>query len=81
MNLSRESSEPYLRTPFRPGRAWPSRIWDHGSAAGSFVRNCEIRRRAGHIGTISVDLEVVWKMSAETYDGADPGHVKIASDG
>ena len=37
--------------------------------------------RACHIGTISVDLEVAWEMSAEMYDGADPGHVKIVSDG
>ena len=62
-------------------RFWPSGIWDIGSGAGSFVRNGEIRRRACHIGTISVDLEVVWEMSAEIYDGADPGYVKIASDG
>ena len=81
MNLSRESSEPYLRTPLWPGRAWPSGNLDNGSVAGSFVHNGEIRRRACHIGTISVDLEVDWEMLAEIYDGADPGHVKIASDG
>ncbi|MCH7930345.1 MAG: hypothetical protein IIA01_07570 [Proteobacteria bacterium] len=37
-------------------RFWPSGIWDNGSAAGRFVRNCEFRSPSGYEQEIARNL-------------------------